>query len=115
MERRLKAEAHKKGLSGDKADAYVYGTMRKSGWKPEKEKRMKDEDMSVDDYYDKKYGRKVKGKTKKTEKKKDWKSRAMDAFTGMIPGGKKIEKATKDRSGGESMREKHFPSKKKGK
>lgn len=31
MERKLKAEAKKKGLSGDRADAYVYGTMNKLG------------------------------------------------------------------------------------
>ena len=34
MELDLKAEAQKKGLSGKHADAYVYGTMRKTGWKP---------------------------------------------------------------------------------
>jgi hypothetical protein len=36
MERKLKKEAHKKGLKGERADAYVYGTMRKQGWKPKK-------------------------------------------------------------------------------
>jgi len=25
-------------LKGKRADAYVYGTMRKTGWKPEREK-----------------------------------------------------------------------------
>lgn len=39
MERKLRAEAAKKGLNGKKADAYVYGAMRKQGWKPEKEKK----------------------------------------------------------------------------
>lgn len=39
MEQKLKREAKKKGLSGDRADAYVYGTMRKAGWEPEKEKK----------------------------------------------------------------------------
>lgn len=34
MERALKAQARKKGLKGKRADAYVYGTMRKTGWKP---------------------------------------------------------------------------------
>ena len=38
MERELKSEAKKKGLKGARADAYVYGTMRKTGWKPEREK-----------------------------------------------------------------------------
>lgn len=31
MEKRLKAEAKKKGLKGKAADAYVYGTMNKAG------------------------------------------------------------------------------------
>lgn len=39
MERELKAEAKKKGLKGKRADAYVYGTLRKTGWKPKREKR----------------------------------------------------------------------------
>lgn len=34
LENKLKAEAAKKGLMGKHADAYVYGTMRKTGWKP---------------------------------------------------------------------------------
>jgi hypothetical protein len=38
MERELKAEARKKGLTGARADAYVYGTMRKTGWSPKKHK-----------------------------------------------------------------------------
>jgi hypothetical protein len=39
MERELKKEAKKKGLSGDRANAYIYGTMRKkTGWKPKGEK-----------------------------------------------------------------------------
>ncbi len=37
MERKLRAEARKKGLKGKRADAYVYGTMRKQGWIPERE------------------------------------------------------------------------------
>jgi len=39
LERRLKAQARKQGLKGERADAYVYGTLRKTGWKPEREKR----------------------------------------------------------------------------
>lgn len=39
MEAALKREATKKGLKGDRKDAYVYGTMRKTGWKPKREKR----------------------------------------------------------------------------
>lgn len=38
MERRLSREAKKKGLTGDRRNAYVYGTMRKTGWKPKKRK-----------------------------------------------------------------------------
>ena len=38
MEAVLKREATKKGLTGAKADAYVYGTMRKAGWKPKKQR-----------------------------------------------------------------------------
>lgn len=41
MERSLKAEAKKKGLKGERADAYVYGTMRKTGWKPSTQKKKK--------------------------------------------------------------------------
>lgn len=40
MEERLQREAEKKGLRGERKDAYVYGTMRKTGWKPEREKKL---------------------------------------------------------------------------
>ncbi len=40
MERALKAEAKKKGFSKERTGAYVYGTMRKTGWKPSREKGM---------------------------------------------------------------------------
>jgi hypothetical protein len=39
LERKLRAEASKRGLTGERADAYTYGTLRKTGWKPEREKR----------------------------------------------------------------------------
>jgi len=39
-ERALKIRARKKGLSGTKKDAYVYGTLRKMGWKPKGERRL---------------------------------------------------------------------------
>ena len=39
MEKKLKAQAKKKGYKGKKAKAYIYGTMRKTGWKPSKEKK----------------------------------------------------------------------------
>jgi hypothetical protein len=38
LEKKLKASAKKRGLRGEKADAYVYGTLRKTGWKPKKKK-----------------------------------------------------------------------------
>jgi hypothetical protein len=34
LEKKLKKEAGEKGLSGKEASAYVYGTMRKTGWTP---------------------------------------------------------------------------------
>lgn len=39
MERKLKQQAEKKGLSGERKDAYVYGTLRKTGWKPSHQKK----------------------------------------------------------------------------
>lgn len=39
MERKLKRQAKKKGLGKKRASAYVYGTMRKTGWKPSREKK----------------------------------------------------------------------------
>lgn len=41
MEKKLKKEAKKKGLKGERADAYVYGTMRKTGWVPSTQKKKK--------------------------------------------------------------------------
>ena len=37
LEARLKKEAKKKGLKGERAAAYVYGTLRKTGWRPRKD------------------------------------------------------------------------------
>jgi hypothetical protein len=34
LERKLKAEAKKKHLSHKRANAFVFGTLRKLGWKP---------------------------------------------------------------------------------
>ena len=39
LEKKLKKEAKAKGLRGERADAYVYGTMRETGWRPEREKK----------------------------------------------------------------------------
>ena len=41
LEKALKKEAEKKGLTGERKDAYIFGTMRKTGWKPEREKHSK--------------------------------------------------------------------------
>ena len=38
LEKELRKEVRKKGLKGKRADAYVYGTMRKTGWKPSRSK-----------------------------------------------------------------------------
>ena len=37
MERALRAAAARKGLTGERKNAYVYGAMRKMGWKPKGE------------------------------------------------------------------------------
>lgn len=39
IEEKLKRRARRKGLKGKRRNAYVYGTMRESGWKPKKERR----------------------------------------------------------------------------
>lgn len=39
LELKLKAEAKKKGMSKKKAGAYVYGTLRKTGWTPKKKSK----------------------------------------------------------------------------
>lgn len=39
MEEELRREGVKKGLTGERLNAFVYGTMRKSGRKPSREKK----------------------------------------------------------------------------
>lgn len=39
VEKALKKSAKKAGLKGKEADAYIYGTLRKTGWKPKKKKK----------------------------------------------------------------------------
>lgn len=39
LESKLKREASKKGLKGERKDAYIYGTLRKTGWKPSQKKK----------------------------------------------------------------------------
>lgn len=41
MEQALMREAHKKGFSKEHTGAYVYGTMRKMGWRPNLNERIK--------------------------------------------------------------------------
>jgi hypothetical protein len=38
LEALLEAEARRKGLKGKRKGAYIFGTMRKQGWKPSREK-----------------------------------------------------------------------------
>lgn len=38
LEAALKKMAKKKGLKGKRANAFVYGTLRKTGWKPKRER-----------------------------------------------------------------------------
>jgi len=39
LEQKLKREAAKKGWSKERQNAYVYGTLRKTGWTPSKVKK----------------------------------------------------------------------------
>ena len=41
MERKLKRTAKKRGYGKERSDAYTYGTMRKTGWKPSTQKKGK--------------------------------------------------------------------------
>lgn len=38
-EKALKKEAAQKGLTGERKNKYVYGALRKMGWRPSREKR----------------------------------------------------------------------------
>lgn len=38
LEKKLEKQAAKEGLKGDKKDAYVFGALRKAGWKPRRER-----------------------------------------------------------------------------
>ena len=35
MEQKLKTQAKSKGMGKERTNAFVYGTMRKTGWKPQ--------------------------------------------------------------------------------
>lgn len=43
LERELRQRAIKRRLSKKRQDAYVYGTMRKTGWRPKGQKQHGDE------------------------------------------------------------------------
>jgi hypothetical protein len=36
---KLRAQARRKGLKGRRANAYVYGTLRKEGWRPRRKRK----------------------------------------------------------------------------
>ena len=42
LERKARARARKLGLKGKRFDAYVYGTLRKTGWKPSHQRSNKE-------------------------------------------------------------------------
>lgn len=41
LEKQLKRKAKKMGLGKERTGAYVYGTLRKTGWKPSTQKKGK--------------------------------------------------------------------------
>ena len=43
LEEPLEKEATRKGFKGKRKDAYVYGAMRKTGWKPKRKRKPKSE------------------------------------------------------------------------
>ena len=51
LEEKLKKEATTKGFDKKKSGAYVYGTMRKTGWVPPKQKKAKNKKKSPKSKY----------------------------------------------------------------
>ena len=39
MEKSLKSQARKKGMGKERTNAFVYGAMRKTGWKPQTKRK----------------------------------------------------------------------------
>ncbi len=39
LEQKLKKQANKKGFKGKRANAYIFGTLRKTGWTPKRKKK----------------------------------------------------------------------------
>lgn len=48
LEKELKSRGRRLHLSGDRLNAYIYGTLRKTGWKPSGEGIHPPEDSSID-------------------------------------------------------------------
>ena len=46
LEQKLLAEARTKGLTGKRKNAFVFGTLRKTGWKPKRERSLGETYMS---------------------------------------------------------------------
>ena len=40
LEAKLETEANKKGFTGKRKNAYVYGTLRKTGWTPKTKRKV---------------------------------------------------------------------------
>jgi hypothetical protein len=41
LEEQLKRRGKKLGLTGDRLNAYIYGTLRKTGWEPKRKRKHK--------------------------------------------------------------------------
>ena len=41
LEEKLRRQGRKKGFKGDRLKAYLYGALRKTGWRPSRERRKK--------------------------------------------------------------------------
>lgn len=57
LENKLKKEARSKGLSKERADAYVYGTLRKTGWVPNKVSKNNTKKVKMSEYEHSKTGK----------------------------------------------------------
>lgn len=40
LENKLRRQGQAKGYTGERLSDYIYGTMRKTGWKPRREKKL---------------------------------------------------------------------------
>lgn len=67
MEKALKKVAAKKGLKGKNKNAFIYGTMRKTGWKPQSlapdsESKTRDKPTKSDESEKLDFGKKFRNK-----------------------------------------------------